>query len=523
MKVLYRIVITLLGMVMLITACGPVATPEVIQDFSRSFTLTAAARPTLTPTGPTRTPTMTSTPYIRATDSTDLDLALAIVQIGDETISLGQFRARVRYERFRLLNNARRIVETLGIENFNFSKPTGNNTEAVQQVSGVFNALANSDRFGRDIYDVMVREAITRREFASRNLALKADDITDYWIRQFDMQMDKDAKSKIPAILDQYAAVAERYSGLSRAELDLVAETAVKADALRPIIGNEFAVLPDAITYKVKRVIAASQADADAALKTLQAGESFRNVACQYSTDPVALGNGGTLGTISRGGLTPGLNGSDQVFAADVGAIVGPLSSPLGYHLFKINGKRTNADGDALVDLQTIVVATESLANDIRQRLEAGEDFVALACQYSLDNTSGNGGDYGFVSDQKLPKEVVLALNPIRDDQMKQYVGPIQAGDKWEVVYVEERKIDVPSPADLERLRQQAFVDWLTNQANSLLVTSLNDTWQTLIPTDPLPRDVAPFMTEENFGLPTPVPTSMRTVTPTPSATIDTP
>jgi hypothetical protein len=39
-------------------------------------------------------------------------------------------------------------------------------------------------------------------------------------------------------------------------------------------------------------------------------------------------------------------------------------------------------------------------------------------------------------------------------------------------------------------------------------VTALSDAWHAAIPDDPLPRQVAPFMIEENFGLPTPGPTA---------------
>src|SRR5262249_24790659 len=146
-------------------------------------------------------------------------------------------------------------------------------------------------------------------------------------------------------------------------------------------------------------------------IAALNGGEEFRQVACRYSSDPVVLGNRGDLGFVTRGQLTAGLKDVGQVFSVDKGTVVGPLSSPLGYHLFKVNDKKQNADGDTQVSVQTVIVATETLANDVKAKAAAGEDFGSLACQYSLDSTGGNGGDFGAVAERDLPNAVNIALN----------------------------------------------------------------------------------------------------------------
>src|SRR5258706_15976517 len=102
----------MLGM---ISACGPNATPVVIRDQRVSETRTAVLAPTLTPTGPTPVPTLTSTPYNRPTDDSSLELDRAVVRVGNQTITLGQFRQRVRFERFMSLDSARRLIEELGL------------------------------------------------------------------------------------------------------------------------------------------------------------------------------------------------------------------------------------------------------------------------------------------------------------------------------------------------------------------------------------------------------------------------
>src|SRR5262249_8663372 len=102
--------------------------------------------------------------------------------------------------------------------------------------------------------------------------------------------------------------------------------------------------------------------------------------------------------------------------------------------------------------------------------------------------------------------------------------GPIQTKSGFYLILVTDRRVNVPKPEDVDKLRNQAFNDWQAQKASSSYVSALSDVWKTAIPGDPLPRDVSPLMREENFGLPTPNPPSTRTPAPGPTMTAaDTP
>jgi parvulin-like peptidyl-prolyl isomerase len=506
----------LAGISFFLAACGPMATPEVIRDNSRSNTLTAIAQPSATPTGPTPTATMTSTPYVRATDVPDLPLDTPIVQVGDETITLGQFRARVRYERFAALDDVRRTVESIGLANLDFTLPA--NRQAADYVASVFNTLANSNAFGQQIYDVMVRESIIRQEFKKRQLTLNEREAQGYWVRRFALQRVEDPFTAVVPALDSYVEEAIRYSGLTRDEILTIANNFVMADTLNPVIVREVAQYPDALTYRLRRITAATAADADAALALLKAGATpqanFREAACKYSIDPAVRGLGG-----DRGELGFSAAPFAELYNAEVGAVVGPFQSPVGWQIFKVNGKRRNADGDTLVRAQGITVSGQPLAEDIIKRLGAGEDFATLACLHSLDSTGGNGGDFGTVEGRTLPTNLANALSGTDNNGL---FGPIEADGKFEVALVESRDFKVLEPAEVDQINREAYVRWQRDRANSSYVQSFGDAWKTQIPADPLPRQVAPFLVEESFGLPTLVPTPIETpaagetVTPTP-------
>jgi len=485
-----------------LTACRTGATPEVIRDVSGQQTRTAAAVKTNTPSGPTRTPTATSTPYSRPTDDAALNLNQPIVRVGDETITLGQFRQRVRYERFAALDNARRIIERVGLANIDFLKPGDNPT--ADAVAAIFSTLASYKAFGQQVYDNMIRESIIRQEYKARGLTLNPKDVRDYWVRQLDLQREPDIDKALSVAQPAYFQTAISYSGMTPESINQIAEAFVMGTTLQPIIAKENSKPPSVMQFKVRHVLTQTQADADAAYAKLKQGADFRSVACQYSVDPTARGNGGDLGYRARGEFVAGVKNVDAVFQAKTSDIVGPLESPTGWYVFRVKDTRKNADGDTQVNVQGIVVASESLANEVKQRAQQGEDFGLLYCLYSLDQSGGNGGDLGYVDINALPPEVVPVIQPRADYGL---LEPIATKQGYEVILYEDRKVDIPKPEDVARLQAVAFSNWQTNRANSNFVSPLSDVWKNAIPSDPLPRDVSPLMREENFGLPTPAPT----------------
>lgn len=481
----------------LVAACaGPTSTPEIIRNPGRLATQTAIAGPSATPSGPTPTATQTSTPYIRPTDPAEIDPERVIARVGSDEIRLGAYRARVRYERFAALEDARRLIESVGLANVNFAVPVPN--AAADSLSAVFNTLANSSNFGYQVYDVMLREAVIRQEFTRRGLTVTDKDIQDYWLRRFNLQLAENSAEALRPILTAYVEEAGRYSGLTPDEINGIAAAYVRATALLPLIGRENSKPPTVLSFKIKWLRTADEATAQTVLTALNGGTPFRDLACQYSAlipDRAALGE---VGFKNRAGLGVLGTDADQVLRADVGAVVGPINTPLGWALYRVLEKRRNADGETEARLQQITVATEALAKELATRADS-EDFGVLACRYSLDPSGGSGGDYGFVDVNSLPAPLANAVQAKNENGT---IGPIRTDGGYDLVVIEDRKVEIPQPGDVERAIQRAYVDWQTAQVDSL-VRAQDNIWQQLIPTDPIPVQVAPYMREENFGLPT--------------------
>ncbi|MBM4279642.1 MAG: hypothetical protein FJ137_02410 [Deltaproteobacteria bacterium] len=93
-----------------------------------------------------------------------------------------------------------------------------------------------------------------------------------------------------------------------------------------------------------------------AARGRLAAGEDFAALATAESEDPGSKGRGGDLGSFGRGEMVPEFERA--AFAAPLGVVVGPVRSPFGWHLIRVDEQLA---GEA--------VDPEAAAAGLRQRL----------------------------------------------------------------------------------------------------------------------------------------------------------
>lgn len=83
----------------------------------------------------------------------------------------------------------------------------------------------------------------------------------------------------------------------------------------------------------------AARAKADEVLKRVKAGENFETLAREFSTDPGSKPNGGDLGWFGRGRMVPEFE--KAAFALQPGQVSDIVESQFGYHIIKVEGRRT--------------------------------------------------------------------------------------------------------------------------------------------------------------------------------------
>lgn len=177
--------------------------------------------------------------------------------------------------------------------------------------------------------------------------------------------------------------------------------------------------------------------------------------------------DGGDMGWVDGADLPdafdavlPNLNSGDlsSVFRGDK-----------GLYLVKLEGER-GADSDIKsqtvmvdeVDVKHIIVKpneirsdaqTRKLAQQVRQRLTAGDDFATLAKQYSDDKATANqGGNIGWVATKRLPPDTRRQIDSLSKGDLSRI---FQTQDGYEIIkLVGKRQRDQTQKAQRSKARQ---------------------------------------------------------------------
>ncbi len=115
-----------------------------------------------------------------------------------------------------------------------------------------------------------------------------------------------------------------------------------------------------------------------------------------------------------------------------------------------------------------------ALANELRSRILAGEDFAALARAYSDDTGSGaNGGDLGWFGKGRMVAPFEEAAFSLPLNQVSE---PVKTDFGYHLIEVLEKDPARPKDeAQLQQERAQAFQTWLGEQTSGNQVERSGD------------------------------------------------
>jgi len=248
-------------------------------------------------------------------------------------------------------------------------------------------------------------------------------------------------------------------------------------------VGHILVSIPEAAT--AERIQSAKQ-KAQKILEDLQQGADFAQTAIAQSDGQQAL-QGGDLGWRKLAQI-PSLF-ANLVTEMEVGQISDAIRSPSGFHIIKLMERRSDETQHIvnqtkvrhiLIKPDLILSSAEARKRieQLKQRIEGGENFAELATSHSADKGSATqGGDLGWVNPGVMVKPFEEAMNALPIGEIS---DPVQTQFGWHIIQVldrrqfddteeyirnqareavRQRKIEPALANWLRRIRDEAFVE----------------------------------------------------------------
>jgi foldase protein PrsA len=94
----------------------------------------------------------------------------------------------------------------------------------------------------------------------------------------------------------------------------------------------------EAEQVKASHILVATEEEANDVLAKIQSGDSFEELAKEYSTDTVSATNGGDLGYFTKYDMVEEF--SNAAFSLDINEVSEPVKTTYGYHIIKVTDKK---------------------------------------------------------------------------------------------------------------------------------------------------------------------------------------
>lgn len=231
--------------------------------------------------------------------------------------------------------------------------------------------------------------------------------------------------------------------------------------------------------------ISATKLKTEKILKRLNSGENFSQLAVAESNGQNAL-ESGDLGWRKGGELpTPFVPAATSMKIGEISELIRTSS---GFHIIKLVDKKggpkhmvTQRRARHILLRPTEIMSKREVfrrLNEIKQRIENGDDFSALAKAHSQDKISANnGGDLGWINPGATAPQFERVMKKLK---LKQVSEPFASRYGWHIVQlldirnrdntvefkrskarelIRERKFSEELQTWLRKLRDEAYVD----------------------------------------------------------------
>lgn len=374
-------------------------------------------------------------------ESTLLQPRRAVATVNEDTITVRQYQSQVRYQRLQLVNqylSTAQFAQSIEDEQ----------TRAFfdNQLAQIQNQL-NSFLLSQEVIDQMIDDRLIRQEAQERGIFVSEEEV-DLRLKAELGYFPQGTPTSQPTLAPQMT------STLSPEQLSLITPTATSTTTI-DIPEEPAETLTDTLTATATTTETAEIAPAP--------------TSTPYTEDAFEENLQAALNNLNDIGI-------DEDFLKDT----------LEFELYRTQFLDIIAADvepeEEQVWARHILVVTEEEAQDVLDRLIAGEDFGEVAAEVSQDpGSASQGGDLGWFSRNMMTpafEEAAFSL------EIGEISDPIETDFGYHIIQVIGHEVRPIDSAQYEQLREQALEEWLV-QAREEADIEISDILQEVTPADP--------------------------------------
>ncbi|MFD2216235.1 peptidylprolyl isomerase [Metabacillus endolithicus] len=216
-------------------------------------------------------------------------------------------------------------------------------------------------RFGADVLTELVHEKVLseKYEVTDEEVQTEFDNLKTQYGAQFESVVQTQGEDVVKQMV----------------KVDLLRKKAAEAEA--EVTDEDIKAYYDTLEGQIRasHILVADEATAKEVKEKLDAGESFEDLAKEYSTDPGSAQNGGDLGWFGEGAMVQEFQ--DAAFKLKEGEVSAPVKSDYGFHIIKVT--------ETVKPLEEM---KESLKEEVRNQKIQQPDTIQNALDKAIEESN---------------------------------------------------------------------------------------------------------------------------------------